>query len=319
MTMKSNPCEILRRLAAACCIAATLLATSVAAAREVPQILLVNSDAGVEKYRRVETAFRTQIGPAIGRITGITLQQSQPPEIVKKLFRDTKPALVFCIGSKAYQIAQQFGGDTPVLFSSVINWQRFGHQSNHFGVAYELSLAQELSLLHYIFPKLSRIGVLYNPNFNRERVVEAQAYAADIGLTVIDKSVGDSKDLADALETLLPQIDVLWLIADPVVLADRTAVEDIFAAGEKQHKPIYAYSDAYLRFGASLVIAADTPTIGRQAANLAQDLLQHVPPANTVQTPVGSHITLNLCQLGKLQVDYNADALDSVNRILECK
>jgi putative ABC transport system substrate-binding protein len=74
-----------------------------------------------------------------------------------------------------------------------------------------------------------------------------------------------------------------------------------------------------VRYGASLVVAADTPTIGRQAANLAQSILRHEPIAEAVQAPAGSHITLNVCQLGKLKASYNEDALDSVNQLLECR
>ena len=74
-----------------------------------------------------------------------------------------------------------------------------------------------------------------------------------------------------------------------------------------------------MSYGASLIIAADTPTMGRQAANLAQNILLHERIKEVVQTPAGSHIALNVCQLNKINIRYNADALDAVNQIIECK
>ncbi|MGR8934355.1 MAG: ABC transporter substrate-binding protein [Gammaproteobacteria bacterium] len=309
----------LRRLSlnATVVIAALYIACMPAVAGDAKKILLINSDAAVDKYRQVESIFRAQIPRDAGRVVAVSLESVQSPDALEKLFRDENPALIFSIGSKAYQLASQVDSDKPMLFSSVINWQRFERRSNHYGVANELSSAQELSLLHYIFPGLRRVGVLYDAQYSQQRIAEARTQAAEVGLTLIAQNVADG-DTDEALQTLLPQVDILWLIADPGVLTDRSTIENIFAAGEARRKPVYAYSDAYLNYGASLVVAADTPTIGRQAANLAQTLLRHEPLTEAVQTPAGSHITLNLCQLGKLKLDYNTDALDSVNRLLEC-
>lgn len=305
-------------LFAALLLAVSALAPSTSQAQAKPKILIVNSDSGVEKYRQAEEQFRREIGDYAGRIVDVALDQTEQPEALAKLIGDENPDLIYSIGSKAYQLADQSRSGKPLLFSSVINWQRFERGKNSYGVANELSLSQELSLLRYLLPNARRVGVLYDPRYSRERVDEARAYAKEVELTLVEQVVGDIDDLHKALDGLLPKVDVLWLIADPGVLADRATIERIFAAGEQRQKPIYTYSDAFVRYGASLVVAADTPTIGRQAANLAESILRHEAIAETVQSPAGSHITLNLCQLGKLRARYNPDALDSVNQLLEC-
>ncbi|MGZ8218504.1 ABC transporter substrate-binding protein [Methylomagnum sp.] len=289
------------------------------AAQTKPKVLIINSDSSVEKYRQAEDEFTRQIQASVDRVVDVKLDRSDEPEALKKLIDSEKPDLIYSIGSKAYQFASQYSGSKPLLFSSVLNWQRFERGKNSYGVANELSLSQELSLLHYLLPNAKRVGILYDPRYSRERVAEARAYAKEVELGLVEQAVEDADALPDALETLLPKIDVLWLIADPGVLTDRAAIESIFESGEKQRKPIYTYSDAYLNYGASLVVAADIPTIGRQAANLATSILRHEAVGDAVQTPAGSHITLNLCQLGKLKARYNEDALDSVNQLLECR
>lgn len=284
-----------------------------------PKILIVNSDSTVEKYRQAKNEFQHEMSNHAGRILGIDLDQMERPDALSKLIGEERPDLIYSIGSKAYQFAEQSRNGKPLLFSSVINWQRFDRGKDSYGVANELSLSQELSLLRYLLPNAKRIGILYHPQYSRERVAEARAYAKEVGLTLTEKSVEDVDDVEEALDSILPTIDVLWLIADPGVLADRETIERIFTASEKQKKPIYTYSDAYLRYGASLVVAADTPTIGRQAATLAESILRHETISDSVQTPAGSHITLNICQLAKLKAHYNEDALDAVNQLLQCQ
>lgn len=288
------------------------------AAQAKTKILVVNSDSSVEKYRQTQDGFRQQLDAYADSIVELDLGGADNPGALEKRIDQEKPDLIYSIGSKAYQLAHRYGKGRPMLFSSVINWQRFDMEKNTYGVANELSLNQELSLLRYMFPAVKRIGILYTPEFSRERIAEAQKYAKEVGFTLIERSVEDRDALDGALNALLPTIDLLWLIADPGVLSDRAAVETIFSAGEKLRKPIYAYSESYIAYGASLAVAADTPTIGRQAANLAQSILRRQPIADAVQMPAGSHITLNVCQLGKLKTAYNQDALDSVNKLVDC-
>ncbi|MDO9105890.1 MAG: ABC transporter substrate binding protein [Methylovulum sp.] len=291
---------------------------TVASADAQAKILIVNSDDSVEKYRQVKDAFKLQMTSHAGRIIDVDLQQTEQSDALEQLIKDESPDLIYSIGSKAYQLATQYGGGKPVLFSSVINWQRFERHGNSYGVANELSLSQELSLLRYVLPGLKKVGVLYNPSFNMERIAEARKQMRDMELTLVEQTVTENAQLDKLLDALLPTVDVLWLIADPGVLADKAAVEKVFASSSRYKKPVYTYSDAYTKYGASLVVSADTPTMGRQAANLAQSILLREPIKEVIQTPAGSHITLNVCQLGKLNTNYNSDALDAINQLLEC-
>ncbi|WP_228125145.1 ABC transporter substrate-binding protein [Candidatus Methylospira mobilis] len=284
------------------------------------KIVVINSSRSVERYRLAEDEFRRQMDGQT--IVDVNLEETNmDAEDLRDLVDRENPGLIYSIGSEAFQLAGEYGGDKLQLFSSVINWQRFPRHANVYGIANELSLSQELSLLRYLLPKATRVGVIFDPKFNRERVAEAHAYSQEVGLTLVEQAVENStrEEVEDAVDELLPQIDVLWLISDPGILIDRDRVEGIFQAADGAGKPVYAYSDVFIRFGASLVVAADIPTIGRQAATLAQSLLHHKKPGVAVQSPVGSRITLNVCHLGKLKVGYNEDALDSVSQLIECR
>lgn len=282
------------------------------------KILIVNSDQSVLKYQDVENAFKSQMNAFTNQMVVHDLPADDNLEPLNQLIKNENPDLIYSIGAKAYQASVQFSANKPVLFSSVINWQRFPRSPNNYGVANELSLSQELSLLHYLLPVVRKVGVIYNPSINQERINQARLSMAELGLTLSEQTLTDHAQLEQVLKQLLPTVDALWLIADPAVLTDKDSVETVFTATKAHNKPVYTYSDAYTKYGASLVVSADTATMGRQAANLAQAVLLHEPIKDAVQTPAGSHITLNVCELGKLNVSYNSDALDAVNQLLEC-
>jgi putative ABC transport system substrate-binding protein len=111
---------------------------------------------------------------------------------------------------------------------------------------------------------------------------------------------------------------MFWIISDPVVLSNKESVQQIFQAAQQQKKPVYAYSDVYIKQGAVLSISADIATIGRQSAGLALLVDQDKVPEGTVQSPAGSTVTLNKCALDALKLKFNQDALDSVNKIVGC-
>jgi putative tryptophan/tyrosine transport system substrate-binding protein len=299
----------------------TVVYAAMSIAQDLPhKILVLNSNRSVDRYQRTEDEFRRQMRGQT--IVDVNLEETDmDAEGLRELIARENPDLIYSIGSQAFQLGGEYGGDKPQLFSSVINWRRFPRRANVYGIANELSLSQELSLLRYLLPKAIRVGVVFDPKFNRERVAEAHTYSLEVGLTLEEKPIENStnEEVEDAVDELLPQIDVLWLIADPGILTDRDRVEGIFQAADEAGKPVYAYSDVFVRFGASLVAAADIPTIGRQAAALAQSILRHEKPGETVQPPAGSRITLSVCHLGKLKVGYNEDALDSVSQLIECR
>lgn len=287
-------------------------------ARSNSKILIINSDGSVEKYQQAEAGFRQSLGIQAGSIVTVQLDGDNATNLGKRITQEN-PELIYSIGSKALQLAIPESGNRPLLFSSVINWERFGRAKNRYGIANELSLPQELAYLRYLLPERKRIGLLYDPRYNRERMTEARLLARESGLELVEQIVERPENLPIALNTLLPKVDLLWLMADPGVLVDRPAIEKIFAAAAQYKKPVYAYSEAMLGFGASVVVAADGPTIGRQAANLALSILQKNSIEEGVQAPAGSRITLNTCQLSTLKANYNKDALDAVNQLVECR
>ena len=66
-----------------------------------------------------------------------------------------------------------------------------------------------------------------------------------------------------------------------------------------------------------MVISPDIPTIGRQAAGLADEVMADEEIEEKFQDPAGSAITLNMKVVEKYKLKLNEDALDSVNQLIK--
>ncbi len=121
--------------------------------------------------------------------------------------------------------------------------------------------------------------------------------AAEVGIEVIGVPIEKDKEVKAALNTLLPTIDALWLISDPVVLAGTERVKEIFTLCDAMKKPVFAYDKLFANFGAALIISADIATMGKQAAKAANNILNDNKSMEKVQNPAGSSIAINVKKL----------------------
>lgn len=283
------------------------------------KVLIVNSDNTVFRYETIATEFKKVLQQNAYQWTEFNLNSHADAEVeLKQLIQQENPALIYCIGTKAYSLARNYAQNKKLLFSAAINWQRLGVGEGTYGISNELSSAQEISLLRYFFPTIKTIGLLYNDKFSREYVETIKKDASALGINIINQPINDAQEISGALNELLPKIDMFWIISDPVVLSSKASVQQIFQSAQQQKKPVYAYSDVFIEQGAVLAISADIATIGRQSAGLAMMMDKNKVSAGTVQSPAGSTVTLNKCALDALRLNFNQDALDSVNKIVEC-
>lgn len=287
-------------------------ALAVFAAVPTGNIVIVNSDSSVAKYTAAQDAFRESLGQPVTVLDIATLT----PADAERAIRAASPASVYSIGAKAFQAASSAAKGKPIVLSSAINWERLPAAKNpgtHV-IATELPSGTQLTLFRYFFPQVKRIGVLFSAEFNHQWMAGAIAAGREVGIEVVGVSVRSTSAARSAAAKLLPTVDALWLAADPTVLADEAAVRALFEACASAHKPVFAYSTAFAQFNPTLIVAADVPTIGRQAAGL----LRNQPPGakKIVQSPAGSEVTLNLRAVKQYQLQLNEDAMDAVNHVI---
>jgi putative ABC transport system substrate-binding protein len=278
-------------------------------------ILIINSDQSVDKYKTIQRAFESEI--QVKTITINLAEKDLSPAALQQHILQIQPLLVYTIGSKAYIQSAAIIKDIPLLFSSMINWRRFTLGAHTYGISLELPAEMPLFIYSYLFPEIRTLGVLYSEDHNQQWFNLALSQAQELELSLLGQAVDNSDEIVPALQQLLPQVDAIWLISDPVILYNTKQVQKIFATAAEQQKPIFAYDTLFSKYGAVLTIAADIPTMGRQAAGFAQDLLKQQPIAEPVQFPAGSHVTLNLKKVHEYGITINHTALSVVENIIQ--
>jgi putative ABC transport system substrate-binding protein len=285
------------------------------AADKEPNVMLINSDARVEKYRVAQEEFTRALSH---HVHAINLDDPQwKVADVENLLYDEYPDLVYCIGSKAYLIAHRYISEKDIVFSSIVNWQRLPATKKTYGVSGELHSGMQMTLFRYIFPEMKKIGVLYSTRYNSQWFNKTVEEGKKLGVGITGKAVSKNKDFLPALKQLLPNIEALWLISDPVIMSDKKILREVFKKCDEHKVPVFTDQDVFTAYGAVLTVSVDDATIGRQAADITKEVLLAGKIDIQVQYPSGSHISLNLKKVKEYALPYNQDALGIVNQIIE--
>ena len=297
------------------CFIGLVFLLSVLSADEGPKIMVINSNAAVDKYKIAQEEFtRSTSTPVVEIDLG---ERKWKLGEIEDLLYDEYPDLVYCIGTKAYLLARKFISDRNIVFSSILNWHRLPLTKKTYGVSSELNPEMQITLYRYLFPVLKRIGVLYSNKYNKQWFIEARAAGKEMGVEIIGRSLSKRRDVLPELEGLLKEVDALWLISDPVVMSDKKSLIEVFKQCDVSKIPILSYHDAFAEYGAMVIVSVDNPTTGRQAAAISREVLSKDVVKKKIQLPAGSHIFLNLKKADEYGLKYGEMALSMVNRIVE--
>lgn len=289
-----------------------LLLSNSALADEESKILLINSNSDIKKYRTVQEAFKQAISLQIydfdlGKWNG---------NVNIKSMEDYDADIVCCIGAKACVFARNHFKDKPLVFSSIMNWQRMSLLQQAYGVSNELPARMPLYMFRSVFPKIKKIGMLYSTQYTAQWFADAAGDGSELNIEIVGKTVSSERQTEPALRGLIRDVDALWLISDPLVIPDKNSLYRILNICDENKIPVFSYHNAFVNLGVMLSVAVDNPTIGRQAAGIVEQLLSGGKPEDRVQYPAGSDISLDLKKAKAYQLEYNSDALGLINNII---
>lgn len=283
------------------------------------KVLIINTNSAVSRYEKIAAEFKNTLPKNAYQWLEFNVEaHGNPDNDLQQLIQTEKPDIIYCIGSKAYSLSQNYVSDKFLIFSAAINWQRLNINDKTYGVSNELAPEQEITLLRLFFPQVKKIAVLYSKEFTQEYIETLKKVTVPFNIQIIERQITNPAQISPELNELLPKTDMLWMIADPLVLENEAAVLQILQTAKQQKKPVYAFSDSFVRHGAALSIAPSLTTIGGQSANLLMSLKEGKIPEDRVKFPAGSSITLNMCTFETLKLPLSKEALSSVEQIIPC-
>ncbi|UFS71933.1 ABC transporter substrate-binding protein [Geomonas sp. RF6] len=286
----------MRRLLLLCIAVLFLILPCVAEAYQV--LLLLSTRDPV--YTEAASAFRR--GRDFSHRT-IVLSDYQEADLAR-VIREDKPSVIVAVGDRALAAAKR-ARHLPVISLMSLSFSRlYGSSSNVTGV--ELFVRPERHFPLFEGMNVRRVGVLYNPARSGIYMRKVQQSAARSGIEIVTRVVNSPKDALGALASLKGSVDAIWMIPDASAV-DHKSAEAYFLFSLAEKIPVISFDRSHLQLGAAAVIEADREEMGRQAAEMAADLLAGRPVHEyPLLSPAKSILKVNQGVLKHLGIFYEA-------------
>jgi len=202
------------------------------------------------------------------KVKVIDLQETE------KLVVAENSELVIALGVKALTAASKLKHTTPVLgvftpmpaFNSLL--EKSKRDLDIFSaIVLDQPYWRQISLVRAILPGAKKVGILLGSTSsqNSEFLIEEGEKG---GLSVEIENVNQESELIPKLKKSLENNDLLLAIPDPAVYNRETA-QPILLTSYRYLKPVFGYSQSYVRAGALAAVYSNTKDLAKQAAEIA--------------------------------------------------
>ena len=238
------------------------------------QDIVILKSADVGPYNVAASSFKETFSPEV-QILEYDLQGdlAQGRKLGRKI-RASPAKLVVAIGLKAALAAKLEILDIPIISCMVLAPSKYDLTRNNMtGVGLRIPIKNQFTMIKSLVPDLKRIGVLFDPTKTKQTVQQAKALASKHDLQLLAQPVSSPEDVPATLRSLLPNIDVLWLIPDSTVLTE-DSLDFLLNTTLEAHIPVLGFSSGLVRSGALAGLYINYSKVGKQVAGLAEKLLK---------------------------------------------
>jgi putative tryptophan/tyrosine transport system substrate-binding protein len=217
---------------------------------------------------------------------------------------DLNPSVIVSAGTMANLAARRATRAIPVVMASGADPVGFGLIASHnrpsgnvTGLANfaELLVSKQIELLRELMPRLSRVGVLINPNnpLHVPQLKESQAAAAQVRLYASFFEIHAPEELDSTFAAISQQkFDGLIVPPDYLFLNHRRHLADL--ASSFRMATIYGYREHVVE-GGLMSYGPNLPASYRRAATYVDKILRGAQPADLpVEQPTKFDLTINL-------------------------
>ena len=231
--------------------------------------------------------------------------------------------LVATIATPASQAFVNMESDTPQVFISVSDPVTAGilttmenPDHNATGTSNPIPVSSIIDLSETLTPGIETFGIIYNTSEvnSVSTVEEAKAYMSEQGYDVIETVVTNSSEVQQASESLLADVDAIFVPNDSVI---QNAMATLAEAAKTAKKPVYGSSAVMVDSGALATIAISDEAIGAKSADMAIEILNGKNPAEVPAVAVEGNLTvLNQTTADAIGIEI-PDDLSSTATIVE--
>ena len=288
-----------------------LLILSPCIAEANPKVIVIQS-LMIKPFEEALSGFKSVCDCKIERLT---VSEMEGVDVVKEVLK-IKPDIILTVGIDALSKVKKIK-DIPIVYLMIPNPQSvISKEENITGVNMNIPPEKQLGLLQEVLYQVKRVGLLYDPSKTGFFVEKALYSSEKLEIKLVLKEVHNPKDVPSMLDSMKDEIDIFWMLPDTTVITPET-VEYLFLFSLENKIPVLTFSDKYLDLGAMISVGIDAFDIGRQAGEIAKEILSGTNIKNLPRVDARKAVlTLNLKVAKKLGIRVNNNIADTV-RIVE--
>lgn len=149
-------------------------------------------------------------------------------QMIAQEFKNTSD-IVVAISTPSAQAAVNNIKDKPIFFAAITNPESAGVLAeNVTGVSDRSPVKKQVELIKELLPEAKKIGAVYNTSEQNSFYLtdEFKKEAEKNGYEVVVKGITNVNEIASALDTLLPEIDVLYTTIDNTIASTYPLIID---------------------------------------------------------------------------------------------
>ena len=204
--------------------------------------------------------------------------------------------LIATVATPATQAVVSAGTDIPNVFIAVsdpvgaqVLTTMEAPDKNSTGTQNPIPVEKIFTTAEELTPGIGTYGILYTeaqPN-SVLTAAAAKAYLDMIGVSYVERTVSSSADVQQAAQSLLSEVDALFIPNDATI---QDAMPVVVEAAAAANKPVYGSSAVMPASGALASIAISDTEIGAISADMAVEILNGKPvsevPAQAVEATI---------------------------------
>jgi ABC-type uncharacterized transport system substrate-binding protein len=235
-----------------------------------------------------------------------------------------KPDVVYALGGDVAPWAKRATGTVPLVVvvsndpvedGLVASLARPG--GNVTGLTFLLSdlAAKRVEILREIAPKVSTIGILWNPDHRDPDFKESHRAAATLGLRMVSLEVRRPEDFDGAFQTALRErVEALIVVSSRLMSRERAR---ILQFGAKQRLPMATGWGQWAEGGALLTYGPNIDEIVRRSAGYVDRILKGARPADLpLEQPTRFELVVNLKVAQALGLTAGPSLLARADRVI---
>ena len=199
-------------------------------------------------------------------------------QLIAKSYASSKKDVIVAISTPSAQAALNATKTIPIVYTAVTDGASAGLKGNNITGTSDMSpLDKQAELIKNLLPKAKKVGFIYNPSEQNSILLleKFKGVAKAKGLTVVEKGVSSVNDINLAIDSLLSQIDVLYIPTDNLVYSSASLV---IQKSNRKNIPVIASTKDIVEKGALATESIDYEKLGYQTGERVIDVLNGKNP-----------------------------------------